>query len=137
MKIDNFFAELKRRNVYKVAVAYLVAGWALAQGRRAGSAGLQYSELGHSVACRAHHTGSSGCARAGLGVRVDAGGTEAHGNSRRDAGGDAKEEIRLDLCRRDRRRNFAWIIFSRSLLGCPRAKRSGKRFGKVDRSSAV
>ena len=32
MEIDSFFAELKRRNVYKVAVAYLVAGWALAQG---------------------------------------------------------------------------------------------------------
>ena len=28
----NFFSELKRRNVYKVAVAYVVAGWALAQG---------------------------------------------------------------------------------------------------------
>src|SRR2546423_1455949 len=28
----NFFAEVKRRNVYKVAVAYAVAGWALAQG---------------------------------------------------------------------------------------------------------
>jgi len=28
----NFFAELKRRNVYKVAVAYIVAGWALCQG---------------------------------------------------------------------------------------------------------
>jgi len=28
----NFFAELKRRNVYKVAIAYAVAGWALAQG---------------------------------------------------------------------------------------------------------
>src|SRR5436190_9410227 len=28
----HFFAELKRRNVYKIAVAYLVAGWALAQG---------------------------------------------------------------------------------------------------------
>ena len=27
-----FFGELKRRNVYKVAVAYIVAGWALAQG---------------------------------------------------------------------------------------------------------
>ena len=27
-----FFGELKRRNVYKVAVAYLVGGWALAQG---------------------------------------------------------------------------------------------------------
>ena len=32
MKIDNLFAELKRRNVYKVAVAYIVGGWALAQG---------------------------------------------------------------------------------------------------------
>src|SRR5438067_107874 len=32
MKIDNFFAELKRRKVYTVAVAYVVAGWALAQG---------------------------------------------------------------------------------------------------------
>src|SRR5205809_1371477 len=30
--MNNFFAELKRRNVYKVAVAYVVAGWALAQG---------------------------------------------------------------------------------------------------------
>jgi TolB-like protein/Tfp pilus assembly protein PilF len=29
---QNFFAELKRRNVYKVAVAYIVAGWALSQG---------------------------------------------------------------------------------------------------------
>src|SRR5215467_9058356 len=28
----NFFAELKRRNVYKVGVAYIVAGWALSQG---------------------------------------------------------------------------------------------------------
>jgi len=28
----NFFVELKRRNVYKVAVAYIVAGWALSQG---------------------------------------------------------------------------------------------------------
>ncbi|PYK13071.1 MAG: hypothetical protein DME65_02765 [Verrucomicrobia bacterium] len=32
MNRRNFFAELKRRNVYKVAVAYAVAGWALAQG---------------------------------------------------------------------------------------------------------
>ena len=28
----SFFAELKRRNVYKVAIAYVVASWALAQG---------------------------------------------------------------------------------------------------------
>ena len=31
MRIDNFFAELKRRNVYKVAVAYAIVGWLLVQ----------------------------------------------------------------------------------------------------------
>jgi len=31
MKTDNFFAELKRRNVYKVAVAYAVVAWLLIQ----------------------------------------------------------------------------------------------------------
>src|SRR5205085_2062985 len=32
MNQQNFFAELKRRNVYKVAIAYIVGGWALSQG---------------------------------------------------------------------------------------------------------
>ena len=32
MRDHNFFAELKRRNVYKVAIAYIVGGWALSQG---------------------------------------------------------------------------------------------------------
>jgi len=32
VKIDTFFTELKRRNVYKVAIAYIVGGWALSQG---------------------------------------------------------------------------------------------------------
>src|SRR6266852_2527462 len=31
MKTDNFFSELKRRNVYKVAVAYAVVAWLLIQ----------------------------------------------------------------------------------------------------------
>jgi hypothetical protein len=31
MASQNFFAELKRRNVYKVAVAYAVAAWLLIQ----------------------------------------------------------------------------------------------------------
>jgi TolB-like protein/Flp pilus assembly protein TadD len=31
VKIDNFFSELKRRNVYKVAVAYAIVGWLLVQ----------------------------------------------------------------------------------------------------------
>jgi hypothetical protein len=29
--IDNFFAELKRRNVYKVAITYAVVAWLLIQ----------------------------------------------------------------------------------------------------------
>jgi len=32
VNLSTFVAELKRRNVYKVAVAYAVAGWALSQG---------------------------------------------------------------------------------------------------------
>src|SRR3954463_6122463 len=32
MNFADFFGELKRRNVYKVLVAYIVAGWALSQG---------------------------------------------------------------------------------------------------------
>jgi adenylate cyclase len=31
MKNSNFFAELKRRNVYKIAVACAVASWSLIQ----------------------------------------------------------------------------------------------------------
>ena len=31
VKIDNFFSELKRRNVYKVAVAYAIVGWLVIQ----------------------------------------------------------------------------------------------------------
>ncbi len=31
MNPKNFFAELKRRNVYKVAIAYAVVGWLLIQ----------------------------------------------------------------------------------------------------------
>jgi hypothetical protein len=32
LKLGSFFAELKRRDVYKVAIAYIVAGWAFSQG---------------------------------------------------------------------------------------------------------
>ena len=31
MKIDNFFSELKRRNVYKGAIAYAAVAWLLIQ----------------------------------------------------------------------------------------------------------
>jgi len=32
VNLENFFSELKRRKVYSVAIAYVVGGWALAQG---------------------------------------------------------------------------------------------------------
>jgi TolB-like protein len=32
VNLSNFLSELKRRNVYKVAIAYIVAGWVLSQG---------------------------------------------------------------------------------------------------------
>jgi hypothetical protein len=32
MTAPNFFAELKQRNVYKVAIAYAVVAWLLMQG---------------------------------------------------------------------------------------------------------
>jgi hypothetical protein len=31
MNSGNFFSELKRRNVYKIAVAYAIVGWLLGQ----------------------------------------------------------------------------------------------------------
>ena len=31
MKVATFFSELKRRNVYKVAIAYVVVAWLLMQ----------------------------------------------------------------------------------------------------------
>jgi hypothetical protein len=32
MKIDKFLSELKGRDVYEVAIAYAVTGWAIAEG---------------------------------------------------------------------------------------------------------
>jgi hypothetical protein len=32
MNLEKFLAEPKRRKVYRVAIGYIVAGWALAQG---------------------------------------------------------------------------------------------------------
>ena len=55
------------------------------------------SQLGDSAACSAHHTGSAGCARFGLGIRADAGGTQAHRRGRCDAAATAKQKARLDL----------------------------------------
>jgi len=40
---SSFFSELKRRNVYKVAVAYVVVAWLLLTSRRKRSLGQEFS----------------------------------------------------------------------------------------------
>ena len=44
----SFFAELKRRNVYKVAVAYAVVGWLLIQVSSHGFADVSMPRIGPS-----------------------------------------------------------------------------------------
>ena len=133
----NFFAELKRRNVYKVAVAYIVAGWALAQGLAQVLPVFSVPNwviqllvvliiLGLPVAL-------------GLAWAFE---LTPEGLKRTETA-DAMPEA-------TRKKKYAWIyvvviggalidwiIFSRSLLGCPYATRSGRYFGKIDRGSAV
>ena len=47
MSPRNFFAELKRRNVYKVAVAYAVVAWLLIQVATHVFPFFEFPELGH------------------------------------------------------------------------------------------
>ena len=53
MNPHNFFAELKRRNVYKVAVAYAVVGWLFIQIATMLLPVPGDSELGGAAGCRA------------------------------------------------------------------------------------
>ena len=133
----DFFAELKRRNVYKVAVAYVVAGWALAQGLAQVLPVFSVPNwviqllvvliiLGLPVAL-------------GLAWAFE---LTPEGIKRTETA-DAMPEA-------TRRKKYVWIyvvvigaslinriIFSRSLLGCPYATRNGRYFGKIDRGPAV
>ena len=132
-----FFGELKRRNVYKVAVAYIVGGWALAQGLAQVLPVFSVPNwviqllvvliiLGLPVALGlawAFELTPEGLKRT---EEVDAMPAAAAHKKR--------AWIYVVDCRRV---CIDWIIFSRSLLGCPYATRSGRHFGKIDRGSAV
>ena len=74
MRLHNFFAELKRRNVYKVAVAYIVAGWALSQGIAQVFPVFDVPNWADPLDCPSHHHRAADRARSGLDVRADAGG---------------------------------------------------------------
>ena len=117
MKIGNFFAELKRRNVYKVAIAYIVGGWALSQGiaqvfplfdvpNSALRAMVLLIILGLPVAlvlAWMFELTPQGIKRTETADAMPA---------------DCKAtEIRLDLCCHDRRRDFDRPVLSRSLYG--------------------
>ena len=137
MKIDKFFAELKRRNVYKVAVAYVVAGWALAQGlaQVLPIFSVQISVIQLLVVLII------------LGLPIALGLAWAFELTPE---GIKRTETADAMPDATRRRKYVWIyvvviggllsiglFFPRSLLGGSYAKRSSRYFGKMDRRSAV
>jgi hypothetical protein len=60
VKIDNFFAELKRRNVYKIAVAYAVVAWLLIQAASIFFARFRRAAVGHESVSYLRHPVFSG-----------------------------------------------------------------------------
>ena len=64
----NFFAELKRRNVYKVAVAYAVVAWLLIQAASIFFPGFRRAAMGDEDFYHRHHLRFSGGADFFLGV---------------------------------------------------------------------
>ena len=82
MNPGNFFAELKRRNVYKVAVAYAVVAWLLIQLASILFPTFEAPAWVMKVFVTLVALGFPDRARAGLGVRADAGRNQAHRGSR-------------------------------------------------------
>jgi len=127
MNSGNFFVELKRRNVYKVAVAYIVAGWALSQGIAQVFPVFDVPNwvvrlivlliiLGLPVALVLtwmFEITPQGIQRTEMADAMP---------------GDATEEARMDLCGRYRRSFIDRIIFPRALYGSnASAERGGYR----------
>ena len=96
MKIDNFFSELKRRNVYKVAVAYAVVGWLLVQVATRSFRFFDIPNWAVRLLVLADRDWISDRARDRVGIRTDAARIEAHGRCR--SCGSARQP-----------RNLAWI----------------------------
>jgi hypothetical protein len=135
MSERNFFSELKRRNVYKVAVAYIVGGWALAQGlaqvlpvfnvqNRVVQLLVVFIVLGLPVAL-------------GLAWAFELTPEGIKRTEQVDYDCSFSQEARLALCSDYRRAVLDWIIFSRSLHGYPYATRSGRGCGQIDCGSSV
>ena len=137
MNPKTFFGELKRRNVYKVAVAYLVAGWALAQGLAQVLPVFTVPNWVIQLLVVLIVLGLPVALGLAWAFELTPEGIKRTETADAMPERDAKEEVRLDLRGRYRWSLINRIIFSRSLLGCSYAKRSGRYFGKIDRRPAV
>jgi hypothetical protein len=73
MTSPRFFAELKRRNVYKVAIAFAVIAWLLIQAASILFPTFENAGLGDEGVCGNHCCGISECPCSGVGFRADAG----------------------------------------------------------------
>ena len=107
----SFFAELKRRNVYKVAIAYAVVGWLLIQ---VATQVFPFFEIPNWVVRLVvladpywlpHRT------RDRVGFRADSGRFEANRNGRRRAAVGPTTQRRVDLRCADRGRGRDWTVF--------------------------
>jgi hypothetical protein len=68
MTSPSFFAELKRRNVYKVAIAYTVTAWLLIQAASILFPTFEAPGLGDEGVCDNHSCGISDCPCSGVGL---------------------------------------------------------------------
>src|SRR5207244_10813573 len=75
-----------------------------------------HPKLGRAPCHRARRNRISDRARDRVCVRTNPGRNQANGRCRSCCGGKATKETRVDLCRRDWRRVFHWIVFRWTLL---------------------
>ena len=131
MKIDNFFSELKRRNVYKVAVAYAVVGWLLVQ---VATQVFPFFEIPNWVVrlviVLVIAIGFPDRARHRMGLRTDPGRIEAHGRCRSCCGGATAASSRLDFSGHHRRRDVARFVFSRAHYGAEQTNAPDEAYSK-------
>ncbi len=106
--------------MYKVAVAYLVAGWALAQGLAQVLPVFSVPNWVIQLLVVLIILGLPIALGLAWAFELTPEGLKRTEDSRCDAGGDAKEEIRLDLCRRDRRRISIGLFFLGRYSAAPR-----------------
>ena len=139
-----FFAELKRRNVYKVAVAYAVVGWLLVQVATQVFPFFEIPNWAIRLVVLAIVIGFPIALVIAWAFEADSGRNQANGRCRSCRRTAAQKIARLDLCRYRRRSALDRSVFPRSLHGSEQRQRLDERGGysfvdsaKIDRGVAV